>query len=251
MNARSRIRNLFIGALAAALIGCGEKAPEPASTGDVKVAFAVPGSASGDQITSIQYVVDNLANTPIYMGTIQIGTDPKATTTVDLVFPAGSYYIEATATTTGGVACLTGWGGMTIVAGQTTQATLNMTCGTSNDTTGQADITIDIGNAAACPVLYASLSAVQVSVGQPIYLSAQDTEVTMTNVLSYMWLDEGGNALITTDVQTGNGTTTNSETSSGTYLCAVAGPHTITVQANNNDPVAGCIAQSTFNVSCQ
>jgi hypothetical protein len=225
-------------ALAGGAVGLNCSKDSGSSTsGDLKIAFAIPG---GTTISQVNYsmTINGAAGPSGHFDT----SDQNASPSFDIALqPSTNDTITLTATTSTGVSCTTGASApFNIVSNQPSLVTLTLVCGTGSATSlpGTVDVRASVTTSDNCPnITQVVVAPFQTSVGGTISLSAVASDADAVDVLAYGWTATGGTLASPTGA-------------SDTYTCGTAGAQSVTLSVNDNHTGGGCTASITLPVNC-
>jgi len=185
--------------------------------------------APGIDVSVVTYTISGNGITPI-TGSIPV-TDPAANVSV-LVggLPAGSgYSITLDATSTDGQTDCAGTAGFSVIAGQTTNVSVDLICDTAQ---GRGAVNAQ-GNVDNCPeITYYVAAPLQVSVGGQIVLNAAAVDAD-SGALTFAWTSTLGSFTAPGSAATN-------------FNCDVAGTPTLTLTVGDGL----CTDTASFNVQC-
>jgi hypothetical protein len=207
--------------------------------GTARLALVIDGAT----VSSVSYTVLSSSSATLASGTINV-SDPNATVSLDLSLPPGTAdVVKLTATTSTMLPCTGTSSPFNVVAGQTTNVTLVLTCGGGGQTNtpGSIHVMATVVQGDNCPsIVSSSASPAQTSVGGQISVSAlatdPDTTLTPPDVLTYSWAPAANFAA--------------PNAASTVFNCTAAGTQTLTLTVNDNHVPTACPVSITMAVNC-
>lgn len=216
-----------------ALVSCSSSSDKPLVGEETLGKLDLHLSVGDDRhVSSVEATISGNGITPI-VRTIQIGDDPVARATI-LVggLPAGSgYSVKMTATTDDGTTTCEGEAAFSILAGQTTQVTVQLQC-MMPDNTGEV---IAEGDFNKCPMLTRYTVA-------PLQASAPSGKIDLTAAAS----DEDDDDVLSFSWTASAGTVSPMNAADATYTCSQAGNNTLTLTVSDGE----CEDTASVVVSC-
>jgi len=222
--------------LAFGAVGCSSGGvPQPGAqaddAGSVSLALQL---ASGATLTSVSYTVTGPASFS-KSGSIDVSQSVNISATIGGI-PAGSgYTVTLSATSTDSNVTCNGTATFSISALQTTSVSVAVSC-KEKPKTGSALIN---GMLNLCPVADGiTATPSSLNVGGSVVLSglAHDSDMA-PSPLSYQWTASSG-------------TLSSATGPSPTFTCTTVGTATLTLQASDGDPSAGCSSSVTAAITC-
>ncbi len=234
---RNRMRRVGAGVLALmsaiASTGCdtGQRtasdADESRVFGDVSLGLVLP---DGTHVSAVNFVVTR-NGAEVRSGTMQVGSDGRASITIASLDAGAGYHVELTAAGDAGSSCK-GEADFAVNDGQTTNVNVVLQCA---ERTVEGNITIN-GSFNVCPVIrFTTASPVTVAVGSNTALTTAATDRD-GDVLSYAWTATDGAFSAPTALNT-------------QYTCMSAGEKTLTIGVTDG-PTRGCTRTATATITC-
>ena len=218
---------------AAALVACSADQPqagvERGSVGAVGLALQ---AAPGVTLTSVTYTIIGPASFA-KSGSFDVSQSTKIGATIGAIPVGQGYSIALSATSAEGTGSCAGSAAFNVVAHQTTQVTVNLSC---HEPSRAGSVLIN-GTLNVCPSLDSvSATPAEVLVGGTIALSASAHDPDAgPAALSYRW-------------SANSGSLTDANTSQPTFTCLVPGPAVLSVSTSDGDPLASCADSGTITV---
>jgi hypothetical protein len=236
---RNSLKLTALGAIAllggAIGVNCSKGGGTSGDSGNLKIAFAIPG---GDSISTVNYKVTATTGGAVLVQGSMNTADPNATASLDLALPptaAGATdTIVLTATTDKGVACATAPVSFTVTSNTNTNVMLALACGTAVPQTvpGTVDVTATVSNTNSCPSITSAV------------VGPDQTSVGATVAVSETAVDPDNDPLTVTWGPAANVAAPGS--ASTTYTCTTAGTQSITLKVSDGQ----CEADVTLTVVC-
>jgi hypothetical protein len=200
------------------------------SQGEIGLKLSLP---SGSQLNTVGYTVTGPS---AFSKTGSVDLSKSTTLSVQLTLPAGGpYSITLTGTTSDGGTTCSGAGTFSVIAHQTSNVNVHLTCHEA-PRTGSALVT---GVLNICPQIDGvAVTPAEVLVGKTTTLSAtaHDSDAAPA-ALTYAW-------------SASSGTLSSSTAASPVFTCTAAGDATITLTVSDGDAAAGCVDTQTTTVTC-
>lgn len=229
---RSRVSRLMATLLAAfALAACGTETSGEVGSVDLSLTL------NGAEVDSVQYVVTGGALGSPLEGTLAVQGDQVFGVIANL--PVGTnYVITLTAYNNGEVVCVGSSEPFDIVANQTTQVNVVLTCGEETTVeTGNAEVngSFNVVGLNICPVVHSYVAipdAIEAGGSSDVQIVASDYD---GDALSYSWTATSGSF-------------DNAASSDAVYTCGAAGEQVLTVVVSDGE--AGCDQTVEIPVGC-
>lgn len=222
---------------AASVVGCQDtedrlgSATQDETVGTVGVALQ---AAPGFVLNTVSYTITGPSGFT-KTGTIDVSNSTKITALISSL-PAGKgYSITLSGDAVSGVGSCSGSGSFDIVARQTTQVTIKVTC---HETARTGSVLIN-GQLNVCPVIDGvSASPAEVTIGNSITLgvAAHDGDAG-PKPLSYSW-------------KASSGSLSSDSVANPTFTCKTPGTVKLSVAVSDGDPASGCADTSSLTVEC-
>jgi len=191
-------------------------------------------AAPGVTLTSVTYTIIGPASFA-KSGSFDVSQSTKIGATIGAIPVGQGYSIALNATSAEGTGNCAGSAAFNVVAHQTTQVTVNLSC---HEPPRAGSVLID-GTLNVCPSLDSvSATPAEVLVGSTIALSASAHDPDAgPAALNYRW-------------SANSGSLTDANTSQPTFTCLVPGPAVLSVSTSDGDPLASCADSGTITVQC-
>lgn len=234
LNKKTAFLMLALGGSAAfAATACGSDSTETdGASGSVGLELTLPNGAN---LNSVSYTVTGPGG---FTRSDVVDVSNSSTVSVQLSLPAGGPYTIALngSTTDGGTACSGTSAPFNVVASQTTNVSVNLTC-VEPQTTGSILVN---GSLNICPVIDGvEASPAEVNVTKTLSLNGQAHDSDgAPSALTYAWTVSAGATLSSATV------------ANPTLTCNKAGTITVTLTVSDGDATPGCAKTSTMTVTC-
>ena len=220
----------------AVIVGCNGNTPSSGgstATGGVG-SLDIAVVEGGVTLTSVGYTITG-PNSFMTSGTINVASSTSITAVIGGLPAGNGYSIMLSATGTDGVTTCGGSASFNVTAGAVPAVSVTLDCHQAAKT---GSVTVN-GTINVCPVADGiTASPADIGVGFPISLAiaAHDPDGG-PSPLAYSWSATSGSF-------------TGGNTATPTFVCAAAGPVTLTATVSDGDPSSACAATESVVVTC-